>query len=229
MNTMTRSILSVNNLSGRGLVTPSTDIKLEDARAVFETNLFGIMAMVTAFINLLIPARGLIINVSSASSVIPYWSGSVYAASKAALNSYSRTLRMELRPFGVRVMVVMAGTVKSNCANNPKGGLPEDSLYQRVKYLYIKRLNFSQSEDSVPMSTSDFASKVVAAALSSEASSFWRSLFGRPDWFWYGGMARAAYWGSWAGEWVTDRAMWKIFGLYELEAIVQKERLVKQA
>ncbi|KAL9627448.1 MAG: hypothetical protein Q9164_007605, partial [Protoblastenia rupestris] len=119
---------------GRGLVTPATDITLADARAVYETNVFGIMAMVTSFIDLLIPAQGLIINIASISALIPYVFGAVYASSKAAVASYSRTLRAELRPFGVRVQVVMAGTVKSNMGNAPKGGLPENSLYQRIRH-----------------------------------------------------------------------------------------------
>jgi 1-acylglycerone phosphate reductase len=100
--------------SGRGLTMPATDINLDDARDVYETNVFGVMAMVSAFMDLIIPAQGLIINVASISALILYVFGSVYPSSKVALASYSRTLRIELRPFGVRVQDVMASTVKSN-------------------------------------------------------------------------------------------------------------------
>ncbi|KAF2268081.1 NAD(P)-binding protein [Lojkania enalia] len=213
----------INN-AGRGLVTPATDIKLDDARAVYETNLFSVMAMVSSFIDLLIPARGLIINVASISALIPYVFGSVYASSKAALASYSRTLRAELRPFGVRVQVVMAGTVKSNMGNSPKGSLPSNSLYQRARHLYEARLGFSQKSGSNPMPTGKFAMNLVDNAFKPEVSLFWRTWFGRSDWFYYGGMSRLLYCGSCLGEWILDMAIWKKFGMYELEAILEDDR-----
>lgn len=95
--------------SGGSIVVPATDMDLDDVRRMFEANVFGVMAMVQAFTPLLIAAKGLIIMISSLSSVTPYVFASAYGASKAALNAYSRTLRMELRPFGVRVMVSMTG------------------------------------------------------------------------------------------------------------------------
>lgn len=82
---------------------------LDDVRWMFEANVFGVMAMVKAFAPLLIATKGLIIMISSLSSVTPYLFASAYSASKGALNSYSRVLRMEMRPFGVRVMVSMTG------------------------------------------------------------------------------------------------------------------------
>ncbi|ORY13600.1 acylglycerone-phosphate reductase-like protein [Clohesyomyces aquaticus] len=213
----------VNN-AGRGLITPATDISLHDARAVYETNVFGVMAMVSSFINLLIPTQGLIINVASISAIIPYVFGSVYGSSKAALASYSRTLRQELRPFGVRVQVVMAGTVKSNIGSASKGELPNNSLYERVKHLYEARLGFSQKEGSNPMPTDVFARKLVHDALKPEVNLFWRNWFGRPDWFYYGGMSKMLYWTSCLGEWALDSGVYRKFGLGELEAMVKEGR-----
>ncbi|KAH7141740.1 NADPH-dependent 1-acyldihydroxyacetone phosphate reductase [Dactylonectria macrodidyma] len=98
----------------------------------FEANVFGIMAMVQAFAPLLIKARGLIIMISSLSSLSPYVFGSVYCATKGALNSYSRTLRQELRPFGVKLMVSLTGTVKSQIAKADRSNSTvETSEYAR--------------------------------------------------------------------------------------------------
>ncbi|KAL8941741.1 MAG: hypothetical protein Q9216_002069 [Gyalolechia sp. 2 TL-2023] len=213
----------INN-AGRSLTIPATDVTLASARAVFETNLISVMAMVSSHIDLLIPAHGLIINVSSISAVIPYIFGSVYASSKAALSSYSRTLRAELRPFGVGVMVVMAGTVKSNIGNVPNL-LPENSLYAPVKHLYEARLGYSQQESSNPLPTEVFAKRLVNDALKPEVGMVWRSLgFGRPDWLWYGGESTVVYWGSWLPEWVFDWLVSKRFGLWELEGIEERKR-----
>ncbi|KAK7975833.1 acylglycerone-phosphate reductase-like protein [Apiospora arundinis] len=219
---VTRKLDVLVNNAGRGLVVPATDVNVDDARAVYETNVFGVMAMVQSFIDLLIPAKGLIINVASVSAVVPYVFGSVYASSKAALASYSRTLRQELRPFGVRVMVAMAGAVRSNMGNDTvvKGHLPDDSLYARVRHLYEARRGFSQRQTTGPMLTDEFASRLVESALAMEMPIFWRTWFGRPDWFWCGGMAQLLYWGSWVGEWVLDLGAWRKFGLGELEQMV---------
>ncbi|KAJ4287842.1 NADPH-dependent 1-acyl dihydroxyacetone phosphate reductase [Collariella sp. IMI 366227] len=104
------SPLFTNPSSGRTHTHPATDISLPDVRETFETNVFGVMAMVASFSDLLISARGLIINIASLAAITPYAFGSVYCASKGAITAYSRTLRLELKPFGVRVMVAMTGT-----------------------------------------------------------------------------------------------------------------------
>lgn len=184
------------------------------------------MAMVHTFIDLLIPARGLIVNVASASAVVPYVFGSVYASSKAALASYSRTLRQELRPFGVRVTVVMAGAVRSNMGNEGvvKGCLPEGSLYAPVRHLYEARRAFSQKKTSGPVDTDEFARGLVESLLAAEVPGWGRAWFGRPDWFWAGGMARLLYYGSWVGEWVLDLGAWRMFGLRQLKDMVNVER-----
>lgn len=184
------------------------------------------MAMTRSFTDLLIPARGLIINVASISALVPYVFGAVYASSKAAVCSYSRTLRQELRPFGVRVQVVMAGAVRSNIsANTAKTRvLPSNSLYARVRHLYEARQGYSQSRASGSLPTEVFAREVVDKALAQEVSPFWRGYFGRPDWLYYGGMTRLLWWGSILGEWVTDMGSWRMFRLHELEAIVRTEK-----
>lgn len=179
--------------------------------------------MVQAFVGLLVPTKGLVINMSSVSALVPYVFGSVYASSKAALASYSRTLRQELRPFGIRVQVVMAGAVHSNMGKSAKGKLPENSLYQRVRHLYLARLGFSQKAASKPVPTIQFARKLVGDALAPEVSPFWRPWFGRPDNLYFGGMARLLYWASFFNDWFIDHGAWQKFGLYELEKIVKRD------
>lgn len=220
--------------SGKTHTIPATDINLDEVRHTYETNVFGVMAMVQAFVPLLINARGHIVMISSVSSVSPYVFGAVYASSKAALNGYSRTLRQELRPFGVRVTVSMTGTVRSRIASyDPaRGGaapgnvdrmpqLPRDSLYLRIKDAFEWRLKFSQQNGTVD--TSVFARQLVAEVLRGEG---WlgRLLGGARKWFWAGGLA----WQIWFaralfGEWLLDEVSYRRFGLHKLEAIVAKE------
>ncbi|KAI1809335.1 hypothetical protein GGS20DRAFT_313812 [Poronia punctata] len=209
----------VNN-AGRTHTHPALDISLPDVRATFETNVFAIMAMVQAFIDQLIAAKGLIINISSLSSITPYLFGSVYCASKAAVSAYSRTLRLELAPLGVRVMVSMTGTVKSNTATQSNRGLPPGSYYEKIRHIFDWRVVFSQNDST--MDTAVFARKLVADSLRPEYPAFLRGLsFGRPDWFWYGGLARLAWFGHSAGEWIVDAVSWRKFRMPEIMRILK--------
>ena len=210
-----------NPSSGRTHTHPATDIDLDDVRETFETNVFGVMAMCAAFADHLIAARGLIVNIASLAAITPYAFGSVYCASKGAVVSYSRALRLELKPFGVRVTVAMAGTVRSQIASKTHRTLPAGSIYQRVAHLFERRLTFSQNNATVR--TEYFASQLVRDVLRSEAPLFFRSWFGRPDWFWAGGMARLAWVGTWVGEWILDTVLYRMIRLNELEAVLRKE------
>ena len=92
------------------------------------------------------------------------WSG-IYCASKAAANSISEVLSMELRPFGISVLHVAPGGVKSNIAVNGVNRLtlPENTLYARFIHNIFERINMSQ--DSTSMESDEFAKRVVRNAL----------------------------------------------------------------
>lgn len=102
---------------------------------------------------------------------MPYVFGSVYNASKAALHAYSRTLRLELEPFDVRVMVVVTGGVQSNIARTHRV-LPDDSLYLPILSDFERRQKHSQEG---AMSHDEYARGVVNAALKPKPTKWlWR-------------------------------------------------------
>ncbi|KAK4248348.1 hypothetical protein C7999DRAFT_31255 [Corynascus novoguineensis] len=216
----------VNN-AGRTHTHPATDLSIPDVRETFETNVFGVMAMCAAFSDLLIASRGLIINIASLAAVTPYVFGSAYCASKGAVTAYSRTLRLELKPFGVRVMVAMTGTVRSQIASRTHRTLPEGSIYERVRAIFERRLTFSQSNPAT-MDTTQYARKLVAKALAPEWPLLLRAWFGRPDWFWAGGWASKVWLGQCIGEWVTDFIMYRMMGMKTLEKVLREEQRTKK-
>lgn len=83
----------VNN-AGRNLTVPALHMDYDELQLTYETNLFGVMRMCQTFAPLLIQAKGTIVQIGSVAGVIPYVFGSAYNASKAALHSYSDTLRV---------------------------------------------------------------------------------------------------------------------------------------
>jgi len=164
----------VNN-AGKGYMTPATDVTLEGIRSLFETNIFSVMMMCKEFASLLIAAQGKIINIGSVAGIVPFPFGSVYGASKAALHSYGDALRVELQPFGVQVITVVTGGVKSNIANKSQGqGIHPDSLYHIISDEFdAKRRNISQ-RDKMP--TAEYARYVVSQTLKDRP----------PPWLWAG-------------------------------------------
>lgn len=99
----------VNN-AGVGLMNALEGVPMDAARATFETNTFGTMAMVQAVLPQFRDRRGgVIINVTSAVTVKALHLLSVYTASKAAVDAFSACLALELEPLGIRVRIVLPG------------------------------------------------------------------------------------------------------------------------
>lgn len=147
----------VNN-AGRSYTVPAMEVELHEIEETFAVNVFAVMRMCQAFVPLLIEARGTIVQLGSLAGVMPYVFGSVYCASKAALHRYSDTLRLELKPFGVRVVNVITGGVKSKIARHMRM-LRDDSIYLPVQKDFEKRMAYSQS---VGMETDAYAKSVVS-------------------------------------------------------------------
>jgi NAD(P)-dependent dehydrogenase (short-subunit alcohol dehydrogenase family) len=103
----------VNN-AGLTVQAPVEAVPIDVFRSVIETNLFGPLRLMQAFLpGMRQRGRGTIVNVSSGGvRSAPPLQGP-YSASKAALELLSETLRKELEPFGVRVLVISAGGIRT--------------------------------------------------------------------------------------------------------------------
>ncbi|KAF4157485.1 hypothetical protein CNMCM6936_005060 [Aspergillus lentulus] len=109
---------------------PATDTEVAEVEKMFKVNVFGPMRMVHYMHRFVIEAKGVIVNIGSIGGVCPYVYGASYNASKAALHHYGNTLRVEMRPFGVRVVNVISGEVHTNILKNDHGrSLPDNSVY----------------------------------------------------------------------------------------------------
>jgi len=103
----------VNN-AGYAITGAAEETSVEEAKAQFETNFFGIVRMVNAVLPRMRAAgAGKIINISSlaGNTAIPY--SGLYSATKFAVEGYSESLWYEVRPFGVSVSLVEPGFVNT--------------------------------------------------------------------------------------------------------------------
>lgn len=114
LKTLKRIDILVNNAgyAAGGFVE---EIPLEEYRKQFETNVFGVIAVTkTVLPYMRKQGSGKIINVSSISGKVGFPGLSPYCASKHALEGWSESLRLEMKPFGVDVALVEPGSFKTN-------------------------------------------------------------------------------------------------------------------
>jgi NAD(P)-dependent dehydrogenase (short-subunit alcohol dehydrogenase family) len=99
----------VNN-AGIGFMNALEGTSMDTARAIFETNTIGTMAMTQAILPQFRERKvGVIINVTSSVTLKSLPMLSVYTASKAAVNAFTESLALELQPFNIRVSLVLPG------------------------------------------------------------------------------------------------------------------------
>lgn len=119
----------VNN-AGRALAGACEETSASDARALFETNLFGVMRVVNRVLPVMrAQGHGSIVNVGSVSGFIGVPFHGVYAATKHALAGYTEALRVEVEPFGVRVALVEPSAHRTSIAMAKPSSLM--SIYDR--------------------------------------------------------------------------------------------------
>lgn len=144
------------NNAGVACTEPATDLSIDRVQECFAVNVFGVMSMVRAFAPMVIAAKGTIANTGSVAAIIQFPYSSAYSASKAALHQYLNCLRLELAPFGVKVVTVVTAAVKSNLSDAHP--LPEGSLYTALSDSVKFRAQLSMR--SKPMSAEDFSKRV---------------------------------------------------------------------
>ena len=103
----------VNN-AGYGLYGALEDVPMEEARRQFEVNLFGLARLIQlALPQMRAQGDGYIVNISSMGGKIWEPLGSWYHASKFAVEGLSDSLRVEVAEFGVKVVIIEPGTIRS--------------------------------------------------------------------------------------------------------------------
>jgi len=102
----------VNN-AGVYLGGPLEMMRPEEIRKTLDVNVTGLLLLTRACLPMLRAAQGRIVNISSISGLIAMPGVSVYAASKHAVEAVTDALRVELQPFGIKVVAVEPGGVKT--------------------------------------------------------------------------------------------------------------------
>ena len=108
-----RVVRALLNNAGIQANVPIEAFAIDEWRRLFEVNLFGHVAVTQALLPALIRSSGRVVNVSSVGGKVAMAAYGPYAATKFALEAVSDSLRRELAPFGVGVVVVEPGAVRT--------------------------------------------------------------------------------------------------------------------
>ena len=110
----------VNN-AGWGLWGCVEDVSVDEFKAQFETNFFSIIRLIQEVTpTMRKQGSGTIVNISSVAGRIGFPASPAYISSKFALEGLSESLRLEMAPFGVNVVIIEPGVIKTNFLNPMK-------------------------------------------------------------------------------------------------------------
>jgi 1-acylglycerone phosphate reductase len=168
--------------SNIGYNRPLSDINIDEVKNVFDVNVFGLAAVTKAFIPFLIESKGKVVNIGSVAGLIPNPFFGIYNATKAAVDAYSRTLRVELKPFDVEVINIHTGSIATNFYDNvPSLDLPENSIWLPFKSA-IEKFGSELPPNSTP--AEEYARQVVKkTSRKHTAGDLWLGKFASPVWF----------------------------------------------
>lgn len=110
--------IMVNNAGAQYLV-PVVDVPIPEAKVLFDLNVWSHIAMIQAFLPLLLKScNGMIVNQTSIGAVTTLPFQVIYNFSKAAMAMLSHSLGLEPQPFGITVVDLRTGVVKTNLIKN---------------------------------------------------------------------------------------------------------------
>ena len=110
----------INN-AGLGTLGAIEDTTIEEAADVFKTNVLGVHAMCRAVLPVMRAQKsGTILNITSIAGKVALPFRGIYNATKFAVEGMSEAMSMEVRPFGIHVVILRPGDYKTNIDNNRK-------------------------------------------------------------------------------------------------------------
>ncbi len=177
-NEQERIDVVVNN-AGFALVGAFEEISIEEFKEQYETNVFGVIRVTQAVLPIMRNQRGgTIVNISSIAGKIGFPLTSAYVSSKFALEGLTESMAYEIEQFGIKVILIEPGVIKTNFNNNLKiGKRVANNQNSSYKEMTQKRITGFQPRFESGTPPVDVA-KVILKAITSENLSKLRYLVG---------------------------------------------------
>ena len=153
----------VNN-AGWGLWGCVEDVSVDEFRAQFETNFFSIIRLIQEVApTMRKQGSGTIVNVSSVAGRIGFPASPAYISSKFALEGLSESLRLEMAPFGVNVVIIEPGVIKTNFLNPMKMAKrsESDTVYRDITVKVTSGVKMMAEMGTHPKEVADTIIKAI--------------------------------------------------------------------
>jgi NAD(P)-dependent dehydrogenase (short-subunit alcohol dehydrogenase family) len=163
----------VNN-AGYGLFGAFEDLSLDEIKAQFETNFFGVIRVTQHVLPIMRTAQnggGVIVNVSSINGLVAFPVISAYVATKFAIEGLSESIAYELEPFGIKVILIEPGAIGSNFMKGsvlPKRALNPQSPYSEL----VQKFSVITSSQHENATQPEEVAKTIFQAISTEKPEF---------------------------------------------------------
>jgi len=154
----------VANNAGFGIAGAIEETSIEEARALFETNLFGLLRVCRAVLpKMRGQGSGTIINISSLAGRIGLPYQGLYSATKFAVEGLTEALRMEVKPFGIKVVLIEPGDFRTGFTANRvhTAASKEDSAYQECFQRTLKVAESDEESGSSPEATARLLHRIL--------------------------------------------------------------------
>ena len=167
-NETNRIDVLINN-AGFGLVGFFEDLTLDEIRDQFETNFFGVLNITKKIIPIMrLQKSGTIINISSGAGQVGFPGISAYVSTKFAIEGFSESLTYELLPYGIKVVIIEPGVIKTNFFRNCKvseHSVKKNSTYSTSLDKFQKNIEIMQEHATSP---TDVAKVIIQVLGNSE-------------------------------------------------------------
>ena len=157
----------INN-AGYGLNGAFEDLSMDEIKAQYETNFFGLIRVTQALLPTMRRQKsGTIVNISSGAGRFGFPGGSAYVSTKFAIEGLSESMSYELEPFGIKVVIVEPGVIRTNFGNGlvvAKKSQDPNSPYSMM----MKKIANAFEQMTKNASSPDLVANVVLKAVKDE-------------------------------------------------------------
>ena len=153
----------VNN-AGYGMWGTVEDVSIDEFKEQFETNFFSIIRLIQKVAPIMRKqGSGNIVNISSVAGRIGFPVSPAYISSKFALEGLSESLRFELMPFGINVIIIEPGVIKTNFFDSMKLSekSQQDSTYKEITDKVISGVKMMAEMGTSPKEVADTIIKAL--------------------------------------------------------------------
>ncbi len=153
-------IYAIVNNAGMGIAGAVEQTSDEKIRKIFELNFMALDKACRICLPYLREAKGKIINISSVAGFMPIPFQTYYSATKSAVLAYSRALREEVAPFGVKVVAVMPGDTKTSFTDSRETEI-ESGVYSKRIEKSVARMEKDERAGKDPLTVAKITYKML--------------------------------------------------------------------